>query len=184
MQQEQKQGQPPEQRLCTPSVAIFFILLIALMLHCDGLFAEGHKDEQPKSPWSVKQWTVQTSVYTWHWDPEPEHNNQQHLLAVESHFNNHWLVGAAVFRNSFDQSSQLLYMGKKWDLFESQYWYFKVTGGLLHGYKEPYEDKIPYNGLGVAPVLIPSVGFRLNHLIIETTFAGIAAVTITAGLSF
>ena len=110
---------------------------------------------------------MQTSVYTKHFDPEPDHVNDQNLIGVEALFQNQWLAGLAVFDNSFGQPSQFLYMGRSWQLFGSDYWHVKLMGGLLHGYKEPYEDKIPLNGLGVAPAIVPALGFRYKWFIAE-----------------
>ena len=78
----------------------------------------------------------------------------------------------------------MLYMGKTWPLLKSRHWYAKLTGGLLHGYKEPYEDKIPLNGLGVAPVIIPALGFRYRNFVMETNLGGLAVVMMTAGVRF
>ncbi len=75
-------------------------------------------------------------------------------------------------------------MGKSWALFSSRFWYFKLTGGLLHGYKEPYEDKIPLNDLGIAPAILPALGFKYKMFLIEANLAGTAAMTITAGIAF
>lgn len=136
------------------------------------------------SGWKVSGWGIQTSFYTKHWDPEPEHTDHQHLIGPELYFENDYLVGLAIFQNSFDQSSQFLYIGKTWPLFKSRHFYFKLVGGLLHGYKEPYEDKIPLNGLGVAPAILPSLGFRYKWFITEVQIAGTAAITITGGLRF
>ena len=63
-----------------------------------------------------------------------------------------WLAGASHFNNSFDQKCQYLYFGKYWPLesIDSNL-YFKLSGGVLLGYKEPYENKIPFNHNGVAP---------------------------------
>jgi hypothetical protein len=57
-------------------------------------------------------------------------------------------------------------------------------GGLLHGYKEPYEDKIPLNQLGVAPAIVPALGFRYKWFIAEANLGGLAVVTVTAGVRF
>lgn len=129
-------------------------------------------------------WKIQTSVYTRHFDPDPEHNNDQNLFSVEAVLKNDWLIGAAIFDNSYYQESQLLYAGKSWKLLDSDMWYIKLTGGLLHGYKEPYEDKIPLNGLGIAPVIIPALGFRYRWLVAEANLGGLAVVTFTAGVRF
>ena len=93
-------------------------------------------------------------------------------------------IGAAIFDNSYYQESQLLYAGKSWNLPGSDSWYLKLTGGLLHGCEEPYEDKIPFNGLGIAPVIIPALGFRYRWLVAEANLGGLAVVTFTAGVRF
>jgi len=139
---------------------------------------------EQENGWKISGWNIQTSLYTKHWDPEPDHTDHQKLIGPELVFENNYLVGLAIFKNSFDQSSQFLYIGKTWRLFRSDYFYFKLVGGLLHGYKEPYEDKIPFNGLGVAPAILPSFGFRYKRVMLEAQIAGTAAITITGGLRF
>lgn len=129
-------------------------------------------------------WAVQTSLVTKHWEPDPDHVNDQHLFSVEAHFANRWLAGIALFQNSFGQSVQFAYAGRVWTLMGSQFWYAKLTGGLLHGYEEPYEDKIPFNGLGVAPAVIPALGFRYRSFVAEANFGGLAVVMVSAGVRF
>jgi len=161
-------------------------LAFALLLFSTLIYAE--EDTVPEadesSGWKISGWGIQTSLYTKHWDPDPDHTNHQKLIGPELFFENNYLVGLAIFRNSFDQPSQFLYIGKTWSLFRSRYFYFKLVGGLLHGYKEPFEDKIPFNGLGVAPAILPSFGFRYKHIMLEAQIAGTAAITITGGLRF
>jgi hypothetical protein len=55
---------------------------------------------------------------------------------------------------------------------------------LLHGYKEPYEDKIPLNGLGVAPAIVPTFGLKYKRVLVEFQILGTAAGVITAGFNF
>jgi hypothetical protein len=145
---------------------------------------DAEADDEPRSGWSVEDWQIHTSVYTKHFDPEPDHVNHQKLLGVEAIMENRWVAGFAWFDNSFGQNSQYLYIGKRWRLLGSELWYFKLTGGLLHGYKEPYEDKIPLNDLGIAPAIVPTLGFRYKFFVTEVNLAGLAAVTITAGIVF
>lgn len=165
---------------------IFSALLICLCL-CAGRYAlaQTSATEQGSAAqgW-VTGWNLQISLYTVHWDPEPEHNNDQNMVTVEARLQRDWLAGLSVFDNSYDQSSQLLYVGKTWPVLDSPHWYFKLIGGLIHGYDYPYDDKIPLNGLGIAPAIIPSLGFRHRHLIVEAHFAGLAAMTVTAGVRF
>ena len=132
----------------------------------------------------IVEWRFQTSLYTKHWDPDPEHVNYSKLLNIEFETSNRWLYGFAYFDNSFGQPSQYLYAGYSWPLFKSKYAYVKLTGGFLHGYKDPYEDKIPLNQLGVAPALVPSLGLKYKRVYTELQILGTAAITWTAGFNF
>ena len=166
--------------------AISACLAFALLLFSAPIYAEVDTASEAKESngWKISGWGIQTSLYTKHWDPEPDHTDHQKLIAPELVFENHYMVGLAIFRNSFDQPSQFLYFGKTWRLFRTDWFYFKLVGGLLHGYKEPYEDKIPFNGLGVAPAILPSFGIRYKRVMLEAQIAGTAAITITGGLRF
>ena len=132
----------------------------------------------------ILEWRFRTSLYTKHWDPDPEHVNNSKLLNIELEEKSGWIYGFAHFDNSFGQPSQYLYAGRSWQLFSTNWAYFKLTGGLLHGYKEPYEDKIPLNGLGVAPAIIPTFGVKYKRVHTELQILGAAAITVTAGFSF
>lgn len=162
-------------RLPAKRINFFGCLLMATIL----LLATGNSFAM-----DIKEWRVQTSLYTKHWDPDPDHVNNQKLLNLEFETTTKWIYGFAWFDNSFGQPSQYLYAGYSWRLFRKDWAYFKLTGGLLHGYKEPYEDKIPLNQLGVAPAIIPTIGFRYKRVFTEFQIAGTAALTITAGFSF
>ncbi|WP_248795014.1 sn-glycerol-3-phosphate transporter [Pseudomonas sp. MWU13-2105] len=128
-------------------------------------------------------WYLQTSVVTRHFSPDPDHNNHQDLIGLERNEASGFLYGAATFRNSFSQRSYYAYAGKR---FESADYpvYLKVTGGLLQGYKGQYRDKIPLNHLGVAPVIIPSVGAHYGPVAAEVVLLGFNAAMLTAGVRF
>ncbi|MCF6262790.1 MAG: sn-glycerol-3-phosphate transporter [Xanthomonadales bacterium] len=136
------------------------------------------------SAFEITEWRFQTSLYTKHWDPDPEHVNNSKMLNLEFTTESKWLYGFAWFDNSFGQQSQYLYAGRQWPLFKKDWAYFKLTGGLLHGYKEPYEDKIPLNGLGVAPAIVPAFGLKYKRVLVEFQILGAAAGVITAGFNF
>lgn len=159
---------------------ILIHLLVAFLPLCNSALA----DQGGPNPWGVDEWTIQTSLYTWHRDPEDYHNNDQNLIGAEAYFNNGWLAGIAVFENSFFQDCQYVFVGRTWQIRQSEHWYFKLTGGLLNGYDEPYEDKIPLNGLGIAPAIIPAIGYRYKMFFTEANLGGLAALTITAGVRF
>lgn len=163
--------------------ALLFLLAAFPAVAAGADTDEGATQVEP-TDWSIKDWQVQFSFYTKHFDPDPEHVNDQNLIGVEAIFENDWLAGVAIFDNSFGQPSQFAFVGKRWALFQSEHWYVKLMGGLLHGYKDEYQDKIPLNDLGVAPAVVPALGFRYRRLVIETNLGGLAVVTMTAGIRF
>ena len=98
------------------------------------------------------RWLSRTSFFTAHFHPSPEHNNTQRLINFDYRRADDWLFGAAEFRNSFGQPTELVYVGKRWNpLSGFPRVHFKLIGGVVHGYKPPHEQKIPFNSLGTAP---------------------------------
>ncbi|MFJ7881938.1 sn-glycerol-3-phosphate transporter [Pseudomonas sp. NPDC096917] len=128
-------------------------------------------------------WYLQTSVYTRHFSPDPDHNNNQDLIGIERNDGSGWLVGGATFRNSFRQRAYYAYAGKRFDS-DTYPVYLKLTAGLLEGYHGKYQDKIPLNRFGVAPVIIPSVGTHYGPVAAELVLLGFNAAMITTGLRF
>jgi hypothetical protein len=163
----------------------FVLVILSALLAWSPISAEEEEPSETQvNPWDIAGWNIATSLYTKHFDPDPDHVNNQKLIGLEAVFENDWLAGIAVFDNSFGQNTQFMYVGKTWPIMRSEYWYVKLMGGLLHGYKEPYEDKIPLNELGIAPAILPALGFRYKRVMVEANLAGIAALTITAGFRF
>jgi hypothetical protein len=136
------------------------------------------------SAMEIVEWRFQTSIYTHHWSSDPEHVSNSKLLDLEFETDKKWIYGFAYFQNSFGQPSQYLYAGYSWRLFKTDWAYFKLTGGFLHGYKDPYANKIPMNGLGVAPAAVPSFGIRYKRVFTEMQILGTAALTWTVGFNF
>ena len=165
------------------------ILLILIVLSAGPCLVhadDGHPataQVDPGRSWTIQQWRIFTSVYTRHFNPDPDQVNTQKLIGIEAGMENHFVLGLAMFDNSFGQDTQYLFAGYRWDLFGSDLWHFKLTGGLLHGYKEPYKRKIPLNHWGVAPAIVPTLGFQYRSFTTELNLAGAAAVTITAGVA-
>ena len=128
-------------------------------------------------------WYLQTSAYTKHWSYDPEHNNNQELIGLERNYADSTLWGITTFRNSFYQRSYYGYVGKTW---ENDTWpvYAKLTGGLIYGYKDDYQDKIPLNHLGIAQAIVPSVGAHLGPVGAEVVLLGTAAMMINVGYRF
>ncbi len=125
---------------------------------------------------------VQAAPGVIHFNPDDEHADYSWLIGLEWQSSSRWLAGAAYFNNSFDQKSQYLYFGKSWPLDSiSDNLYFKLTGGLLLGYKEPYENKIPINNNGVGLGAAPSLGYKFGDFNVQLNLLGTAGVMFTFG---
>jgi len=135
-------------------------------------------------PWRTDRFYLETSVYTRHFHYDAAHDDHQNLVLGEWNITEQWLVGASFFHNSFGQSSQYVYGGYRFRPFESlQPLYFKVSAGLVHGYTDEYQDKIPFNNSGIAPVIVPSVGYCFNRFCSELVIFGGAGLLVTFGVT-
>lgn len=128
-------------------------------------------------------WYFQTSAYTKHWKPDPDHNNRQKLIGIERNHEDGSLWGDATFLNSFDQRSYYGYYGHRWVADEYPV-YAKLSGGLVYGYKGKYKDRIPLNRYGIAPVLVPAIGTFYGPVGAELVILGGAAAMINVGLRY
>lgn len=129
------------------------------------------------------------SPYTEHFRNNPEYAKHTYLvdLGIQSQYDKVWgsdatLFGLAIFKNSYGQPSQYIYWGQQWDI--KPWLYAKVTAGLLHGYKGKYKTNIPFNDLGVAPAIIPSVGLRYGNFRVEGVVLGFSALMFNVGYTF
>ena len=66
---------------------------------------------------------------------------------------------------------------------EHQPFYIKLTAGALHGYSGQYQGKIPLNSSGVAPAIIPSVGYCVGRYCGEFALLGLNAALLTIGMT-
>jgi hypothetical protein len=85
--------------------------------------------------------------------------------------------GLSVFNNSYGQPSQAAYAGLEWDWTSALGGnvYLSLSAGLVHGYKEPWEDKLPLNNaLGVGVTLVPTVGWQRGGIGFAATLTGSA----------
>lgn len=128
---------------------------------------------------------LQTSLYTAHFNPADDHNNNQRLINAELVKATGWILGLALFQNSFNQPSEYLYAGYHWTLPRTRNLsYFKLTAGLLHGYKDEHQDAIPFNEWGVAPAILPSLGVKYKRFQSELTLFGLSGVMWSVGVNF
>jgi hypothetical protein len=140
-------------------------------------------------PWRTDRFYIQTSVATVHFSSDPEHDNTQALIYGEWRLPQRWLegqvlVGAALFDNSFGQSSQFVFGGLLWRPIESApEFYIKVAAGVLHGYSGEYQNKIPFNDSGYAPGIVPAVGYCYRRFCGEMVLFGTAGIMWTVGMT-
>ena len=145
------------------------------------------QDAAPENSVNAPYWEIQVAPFALHWSNDSEHKHV-YLLGIERNkpaapswvAADETLWGVSAFRNSFGQPSVFAYLGYRWDhLFGHSALSFKLTGGILYGYKKPYENKVPLNYHGFSPGIIPIVGYRLRQK--DTVQIGVLG---TAGLIF
>lgn len=178
--------QPRGQVSAMPFILALLLLFLPWATHATEETTQGFYPKLKKLVGPVPSepfWNFQASVWTTHYNPKPEHNNNQDLFGVERHRDDSYLFGAATFRHSFGKRSFYVYAGKRFDFGDSPF-FSKVSIGALHGYRGEYKDKIPLNKYGTAPVIIPSVGVKYKMLTSELVFLGNSAAMVTVGLRF
>jgi hypothetical protein len=108
-------------------------------------------------------WRFYGSPLTVHFNPDPEHR-AVYSLGVERQHPGGFLLGAGAFRNSFGQPSVYVYAGQRFDapIASVPEFFLQVSAGVLYGYKEPYEDKVPFNHHGVSPGAVVAAGWMIT----------------------
>ncbi len=127
-----------------------------------------------------------------HFDPSPEHVRWNNFVALELQtdrtrtFSDRATFGLALFDNSFGQFSQYLYWGQIWNIraLGNGTLFGKFTVGLLNGYKPPYDDKIPFNKAGIAPAIVPSIGYRYEKVSGELALLGFNGLLFAVSYTF
>ncbi|RUO26092.1 sn-glycerol-3-phosphate transporter [Aliidiomarina minuta] len=147
-------------------------------------------------------YSVQTSVWTTHFNPQPEHNNHQELIGIERFGDNFAtqpildrttllknatpLIGISFFQNSYSQSTVYAYAGFRQPLSANQrtHIYAKITAGFIHGYRHEFQHKVPFNHFGISPAAVPSVGLQHQRFNAEIILFGASGTMINVGYSF
>lgn len=123
---------------------------------------------------------LQFSPYTLHFSPSEDHKNVV-MVGVEREHPDGKLDGFTFFTNSFGQPTMYIYPwgGVYPSILGVEHLSFKWTAGLLIGYREPYENKVPLNYKGFSPGLIPALSYDFTpRWSVQLNFLG------TAGLMF
>jgi hypothetical protein len=137
------------------------------------------------APAKDKQWDLTLAPYAHHWRFSPDHR-PVFLGAMDRHVNGNRFCGIALFRNSFGQPASYVYVGKQWNnLLGNPQLFAKVSAGLIYGYKGKYQDKIPFNDYGIAPAIIPSLGYTFTPSdSAQVMLLGTAGLLFSYGRSF
>ena len=141
-------------------------------------------DENGATP--AKTWDLTLSPYTFHWSgPSAEHKPVK-LAALDRHLPGGRFCGLALFTNSFGQPSAYGYVGQQWNnIFDNPKLYTKVSAGLIYGYKGKHKDAIAFNQFGIAPAIIPSLGYAFTPKdSAEVFLLGTAGLTFSYTRSF
>ena len=155
----------------TPSLSLLAAgLLLCTSVHAQSANSATTKPDTESSGSALSGWTFGYSPYTVHyskakkenaWEPDNQEHSYVWLIQAEKALDERQLAGFAYFSNSFGQPSQYAYYGWRFRPFDSApNLFFKVTAGIIHGYKYPYDKKIPLNnrhGWGITA--IPAIGY-------------------------
>ena len=107
-------------------------------------------------------WDLSLSPYTYHFHPSDEHE-YVYAIGLIKRLEGNWIVGGSYFSNSFGQPSGYLYVGQRYENLPGvEKWYLQWNVGILYGYVEPYEDKVPFNYNGFSPGFVPSIGYKFT----------------------
>ncbi|RUO28834.1 sn-glycerol-3-phosphate transporter [Aliidiomarina sedimenti] len=148
------------------------------------------------------KYTLSTSLWTQHFNPQPGQNNNQNYIGLERRGQNMLsipldarfpalenatpLLGFAFFNNSYYQSSVYAYAGYDYDIWQgdNSALYIKLTAGFIHGYRDEYQHKVPLNDYGTSPAAIPSFGFRYKQIDSELVIFGVSGLMLLIGYNF
>ena len=178
-----------------------FLRVVLAALSSAAATAEASASKATGGFWADGDLLLKTSLYTRHYSDDPRHNNDQRMINLEwiagpdygptwtdrafAHApQTRWLIGGAGFRNSFGQQSTYLYGGFRRELTGGKHTstYIKLTGGLLHGYRGEFRDKIPFNQFGIAPAILPAIGVDYRRMNFELIPFGKAGLMVNIGL--
>ena len=107
-------------------------------------------------------WRLVGSPYTFHFSSDPDHE-PVYAIGLERQRSDKWFWGGTYFSNSFGQPSGYLYVGQRYgNLFDVEPLFAQWSAGLLYGYKEPFEDKVPFNHNGFSPGAVFSLGWQFT----------------------
>ena len=126
----------------------------------------------------AQRYEVFFSPHTHHWTYSEEHR-QVINVSLSRRLPNERFCGLSLFTNSFGQPSAYAFVGKSWPGIFPRLpnVYASVSAGIIYGYVDEYQDKVPLNFGGFSPAIIPAVGLRLSpRASVEVQILGTAAL--------
>lgn len=116
-----------------------------------GFFDNGH-------------WRLAVSPWSLHFSASEEHKPVL-ALALEWQRHDAWLWGGSFFTNSFGQPSAYLYLGQRMGhvLDVEPRLFVQWSAGMMYGYRDPYQHKVPFNSNGFSPGLLLSLGWAFDE---------------------
>lgn len=147
--------------------AVNLALTLALVIGC---FATTTAHSQAAAPATATPhttpagdtWRVIASPYTYHYSYNPEHRPVR-MVGLERQYAGGFVMGGSWFHNSFGQPSAYVYAGRRFDHVGGHESVFvQLTGGVLYGYKPPFENKVPLNHNGFSPGAVLSLGWQFT----------------------
>ena len=154
--------------------SVFVLLALMILMPVNGIAGEN----------SASNYYFKVGAYT-HYNSSPNYQGTPNLIAIERHRANEQFMGLALFPNSFGQFSQVVYYGWSFPLprvHEGVHFEFSV--GFIHGYKGEHRDAIPFNHSGIAPALLPGLGYQQAHWGVDMVLLGSAGVLFTLDRRF
>ncbi len=117
-----------------------------------------------------------------HFTSSDDYSGAPIFSSIRVQRSDNWQYGLALFNNSFGQFSQYLFGGYRWKLKGSmQNFHIIATAGILHGYKDEFEDKVPFNYNGWSPGVSVGFGYKKGKLGADITTIGTAGLMFTIG---
>lgn len=108
-------------------------------------------------------WRIAVSPFSYHWRPSEEHKSV-YAVGLERQYADRWLLGGSAFSNSFGQPSAYAYVGRRYeDLLGQPELFFQWSAGLMYGYVDEYQNKVPMNVNGFSPGALISLGWQANR---------------------
>lgn len=159
-------------KLLAPTLALAFITLTTTV-HGQTTSTTGTLRPEPAGD----IWRLMMSPATLHYHYNEDHRHV-YMLGLERQRADGFILGASWFRNSFGQPSAYAYAGRRFENFTSYEPLFaQLTGGVLYGYKPPFENKVPLNHNGFSPGLVLSLGWQFTPMYsAQLNFLGNAAL--------